>query len=324
MSVRATLAGVRSFIWARPQTGEEVGGTSARYSYAVWLRHIVNAFQRGLQVPPETVVELGPGGSLGVGIAALLCGSSTYHALDTVPYVSAQDTQLLDELVELFRARADIPDESEFPDLEPHLDSHQFPDRVFPEQFLTKCLLPQRIGTLRRALQDIGKACACGHEQICVRYSAPWNTAEAVPARSVDLIMSQAALEHVEDLRGTYAAMGRWLKRDGFATHQIDFRCHHTAKKWNGHWAFSDLHWRIIKGKRPYLINRQSVSTHIAYAVTAGLEPLASTLVFDDQGIRRHQLARRFRDLTEEDLKTSGAFLVFRKRCETSLALNWP
>jgi hypothetical protein len=125
--------------------------------------------------------------------------------------------------------------------------------------------------------------------------------------------MSQATLEHVEDLPGTYAAMGRWLKPGGFATHQVDFRCHHTAKEWNGHWAYSDLHWRIIKGKRPYLINRQSVSTHIAHAVTAGLEQVASTPVLDGQGIRRRQLARRFRDLTEEDLKTSGTFLVFRK-----------
>ena len=46
-------------------------------------------------------------------------------------------------------------------------------------------------------------------------------------------------------------------------SHQIDFTSHGVTEKWNGHRAYSDLLWKIIVGKRKYLINREPVSTHI-------------------------------------------------------------
>lgn len=42
---------------------------SARYCYAVWLRHFVIANKDGILLsPPKVVVELGPGDSIGIAI----------------------------------------------------------------------------------------------------------------------------------------------------------------------------------------------------------------------------------------------------------------
>ena len=67
------------------------GGTSsARYCYSVWLRHLIRAGETGLSTQPKVVAELGPGDSLGIGLAALVSGSSLYYALDIVPYAATQ------------------------------------------------------------------------------------------------------------------------------------------------------------------------------------------------------------------------------------------
>src|SRR5688572_12920493 len=83
---------------------------SARYCYAVWLRHLVFAHRHGFNVPPRRVVELGPGASLGVGLAALIAGTDTYYACDVVRQADTDRTlELFDEIVALFRRREPIP-----------------------------------------------------------------------------------------------------------------------------------------------------------------------------------------------------------------------
>src|SRR5689334_3926898 len=51
------------------------GSSSARYCYSVWLRHLSMAARLGLNTDPKDVAELGPGHSIGVGLAALLSGA---------------------------------------------------------------------------------------------------------------------------------------------------------------------------------------------------------------------------------------------------------
>ena len=96
-----------------------------RYCYSVWLRHLTLARKHGLSAPLQTVAELGPGDSLGMGLAALLSGADRYYAFDIVRYaVSERNLEVLDALVELFRSRAPIPDASEFPMVKPVLDDY--------------------------------------------------------------------------------------------------------------------------------------------------------------------------------------------------------
>lgn len=73
------------------------GGTcSARYCYAVWLRHLVLAAEHGLlDRPPRRVVEIGPGDSLGTGIAAITDAGLTVACSLATPMPSAIDRREL-------------------------------------------------------------------------------------------------------------------------------------------------------------------------------------------------------------------------------------
>lgn len=90
---------------------------SGRYCYSVWLRHLIKARQNGLvDRSPHTVVELGPGSSLGAGLAALLSGTARLCSLDAVQVAKPSVVlQVFEELTGLFRDGERIPDDNEFP-----------------------------------------------------------------------------------------------------------------------------------------------------------------------------------------------------------------
>jgi len=117
-------------------------------------------------------------------------------------------------------------------------------------------------------------------------------------------------LEHVVDLPAVYAAMRRWLKPDGLMSHQIDYRCHGKADLWNGHWGYSDLTWRVVVGRRPYLLNRLWHAEQMRLLHEAGFKLLSETREADPNGILRGSLAPRFRAMSDADLSTCGAFIL--------------
>ena len=282
-----------------------VGSTaSARYCYAVWLRHLIHARNCGLSGNPETVAELGPGGSIGCGLAALLSGCSRYYALDAVNKVSIDENlRVFDELVELFLRRSSIPDDQEFPEIHPSLETNEFPSTVLGEELLGKALE-------RRRIQQIRDSISAGE---MITYRAPWSDPASIPEGSVDLIYSQAVLEHVDDLPEVYRCMHVWLRPGGYASHTIDFRSHGMSHAWNGHWACSDLLWKVIRGRRPYLINREPCSTHIDLLIENGFTVAAKIPRSTASAIQRSDLSRRFVGMRDSDLVTSGVFVVGAK-----------
>lgn len=284
------------------------GSDSARYCYSVWLRHLVLAQQHGLDDNPQVIVELGPGDSLGLGLAALLSGSARYLAVDVVDFVETErNLQVLNELVELFQRRSDIPDASEFPRVKPQLDQYDFPKHILTETRLGQSLAPARLQRIRECLLDTM------NKDSMIQYRAPWSNVDLVEHGSADLICSQAVLEHVDDLSCLYEFMKCWLKEGGYLSHQIDFKCHGTAKDWNGHWTHSDILWKLIRGNRPYLINREPFSTHLSLLERNGFELVYKQLVPLESHLSRESLLSKFEHLSEEDLRTSGAYYLAQK-----------
>lgn len=282
------------------------GGTdSARYCYSVWLRHLVVASRHGLNGVPARVAELGPGDSLGIGLAALLSGAESYSALDAIRHANlSRNLLVFDELIELFRARQPIPDAVEFPAIEPVLDSWSFPDDIVSAQCLERSLAPDRLTALRAAIEDPDSS------QGPVQYIAPWNDENVIKRASVDLIFSQAVLEHVADLPRTYAALSSWLRPGGLMTCQIDFKCHGTAPTWDGHWSYGALMWRLIRGAKPFLLNREPISTHRRLLAESGFDIRCQIKAEQEPCLPQTKLSLRFRRLTDEDRRTSGVFFV--------------
>lgn len=305
MKLRPLIYGLASLIPGVERLGQRTGGTdSARYCYSVWLRHLVMAKRNGLNAHPEVVAELGPGDSLGIGVAALLSGCERYFAFDLVEFANQKrNLQVFSELIRLFQERAPIPDEAEFPKVKPVLSSYAFPSDILDENRLEQALAKPRLERIRRSLEEIN-----GVDSL-VQYRAPWQRTNALESNSVDMIFSQAVLEHIDDLGGTYEAMRAWLKPTGFVSHQIDFKCHGTATEWNGHFRYGDFMWRIIRGRRPYLLNRAPHSTHVGALAKHGYEIVCNQTIRAPSRLQRHELAPKFRGLSEDDLTTSGAFI---------------
>lgn len=270
------------------------------------------AYKNNLSTQPNVVAELGPGDSLGIGSAALITGANKYYALDIVEYASSKrNIEIFDELVELFMKREKIPNESEFPRLTPYLESYEFPSHILTDELLNESLKKSRIASIRSAVSNLnGK----NNNNIQILYFVPWYDSKVIKEGSVDMVYSQAVLEHIDDLAHTYEALYRWLKPSGFMSHQIDFRCHKTAKEWNGHWAYSDLIWKLIRGKRPYFLNRHPHSTYLALLRKYGFEVICDIKDRDTSGIQRQHLASRSKNMSDDDLTICDALIQAVKK----------
>lgn len=311
IQIRAFIKGIASCI---PGIGlmrrHEGGGANyARYCYSVWLRHLKMVHAHGLPTVPGVVAELGPGDSLGIGIAALLSGAKTYHAFDVVHFIRREkNLGLYEEILDLLRKRSSVPDDREFPEVFPRVDSYAFPAWLDNDN-MAFAQSPERLAAVRAALS--GKSCS----NALISYSVPWNDQSLINESSVDLILSQAVLEHVDNIDQAYAAMFRWLKPGGFISHEIDFKSHGTSRQWYGHWCFGDRAWRIVRGNRPYFLNRQPLSFHLRCIKNAGL-----TISYVQRQTNpvdfKEYLARPFSELDNYDLETSSAYVIARKEIQ--------
>jgi hypothetical protein len=265
------------------------------------LRHLVMAASLGLNRDPKHIAELGPGASIGAGLAALLCGAERYSALDLVRHANpVSNVVIFDELVEMFRARADLP---EIPDVWPQLDDYRFPSHILDEARMQRALHPNRVARLRDAVLG-------DDPSGLIRYFVPWDEASVLERGSQDLVFSQAVLEHIDSLPETYCAMRAWLKPTGYISHEIDFKSHGYAETWDGHWRYGDLRWALLRGPDAWCINRQPYSEHVRLLMQAGFRVLAARPVQRHPSYARRRLARRFRAMPEADRSISGAYIV--------------
>ncbi len=218
---------------------------SAAYCRGIWQFHLAHSRRVTDGKLPTVVAELGPGATLGACIAALLDGVQDAVALDAAQY-AARDANL--------RVLEDLA------------ASH-------PE--------PVDLVALRVAVAAAGEAT----RETRLRYCAPWSDPAVCAANSVDFIFSHSVLEHVDDPAAAYAACYRWLRPGGLMSHKIDHSSHAITRSWNGHYAIPAGLWRVIFGRKPYLLNRWAPRQHLAAMEQAGFQIMpATTFVVDDNG----------------------------------------
>jgi len=148
------------------------------------------SYQNGLCTrPPSRVAELGPGDSIGIGLAALLSGANHYYGLDALPLANLnRNAGVFEELIDLFRARAAIPGDDEFPGVKPKLRSYDFPAR---------CYRSRTNGASSESGDRLKTLSSGFHDPVCRSW---WNP-EVIERGVVDMIFSQAVLEHVDGSR---------------------------------------------------------------------------------------------------------------------------
>ena len=278
----------------------------ARYFYSVWLRHLVCVSAIRPNFSFNVVAELGPGDALGIGICALLSGAKRYIGLDRIAFgLRADNLSLLNELTELFKRREPIPDDEEFPGVYPQLHDYSFPHYILTDELLEQGLSSANIERLKKVLLNSD----LGHESI-LGYSAPWDSKELIASNTVDLLLSQAVLEHVDEIEGAYRAMGDWLKTSGVMSHRIDYTCHGITRDWYGHWTISANLWTIVRGKRAYLINRFTHSRHINAMKKSNLKVVSCLPTVNEVGAPEVDVRVPYEPT---DLCIRGAYIVAEK-----------
>jgi len=170
----------------RRRHGRRKGGSqSARYCDAVWFRHLAAISES--RFPPRTRSRYSPGSSLGLGLAALLCGASRYTALDVVAHANLDTNEtVLDDLVSLLEDDAPVPNQDEFPRVVPRLDSLRLPSDILKGiGAISLDGVRARVEQLRFSLKHPG------HADSLIEYRVPSHDARCIRPQSVDFLFSQ-------------------------------------------------------------------------------------------------------------------------------------
>ena len=259
------------------------GGTnSPEYCYSVWHRNSKVLRDVGFDPAGVNMVELGPGDTIGVGLTALLYGVRLYTGLDILPYCRSFDpVRFFDEICKI--AAAD-PVETRRPTLSS--------------------------AEIRSIRTDLARGLT---NSKIIRYVAPW-TATSISKESAELVHSMGALQYVDRLEETYQAMFSWLRPGGYGFHFVDCSAHYLSPFWNGHWAYSDLEWRLVRGRRGEVtLNRLPFGAHVKIARETGFEVLLRNPVCAAPALPRESLAARFRTMDDSDSSTCRGDIVLRK-----------
>lgn len=284
------------------------GGTfSSKYCYSVWLRHLIHLFHKGLLTDLKQIkriAEIGPGDSLGIGIAGLLTGASEYYAFDVIEHANLdKNWQIAEELATFFKERSEIPHRGrQFSNTKPVLDNYEFPREILGGRNIEETQLSAKLEHIKKAL--LGQT-----SKVMIKYIVPWYEKKYDLHGKIDLIYSQAVMEHVDDLEHAYSTMYEWLKPGGIISHQIDFKAHEMTKEWNGHWYINQGLWNILLHGRKYSINRLPLSAHLKEIEKAGFSikniiPFKQENPFEGKKPRINKCT-----FTDEDMVTSSALV---------------
>jgi SAM-dependent methyltransferase len=298
---------LRAF-WAPPSL-ETSDIATADYCYAVWLKHLtLLQAETGIGIP-NTVLELGPGNTIGVGAAALLSGAERYIGVDAAPLASkVPNVAIVSEIADMIGNGA-APSLKGWPSLDHLLDGNGLPSWLNEAEKLPRVALLTRVDQIIAAMR-----CAFSLEPSqLVTYYAPLSDPNDVPESSVDLVISHSVLEHVDDLEDLLAATFRWLKPGGYSSHQFDLMSHGIVSEWDGHRAFDTMAWKLVIGARPYIINRLPYSCFIEAFERAGFLVISARRLIMEPTLLRRELRGTWRDFSEEEVRTAGGFIQVQK-----------
>jgi SAM-dependent methyltransferase len=273
------------------QTGRGSAAEEAPIDIAGYFRDCVAAYFEHLRVPPadipayldeKVILEYGPGDLPGVAALMVAKGARKVFCVDRFPLVNLSPKNA--------RVVADL---------------------------LAACTEPER-ARLRACLANPDDP-AAGFAPDRIEYLVrPSGLSGLVSA--VDLVVSRAVLEHVDDLDATFEDMIRAMRPGATAIHQVDLRSHGLHKSHRLDFlAWSPSLWKWMYSEKG-VPNRWRVDTYRRIVASLPVEVLECTptaLASADEvsGIRA-LLASPFDSVSDADLTWLGFWLIMRKREE--------
>ncbi|WP_033960045.1 class I SAM-dependent methyltransferase [Psychroserpens jangbogonensis] len=279
----------------------DTAGSNSLYCYGIWMKHL-KYWSLLNNKTPEVVVEIGPGNSLGVGLAALISGSETLYALERTQFWNTEtNIRVFDELVALFKTEKKTK-KINIESVRTVDEELGFPSDILTKVYLSQCLNTERLKKIRKELSDPSNP-----NNAHIHSVIPWESIDAIEDNKVDYIFSHTVLQHIDDLPNTYKAMNKWLKNGGCISHKIDFKSMNTTKLWNQHWTLNDAEWQIVTGGTN-LINREPLSSHLKFLEINGFEIIQEIKDSSDNELSAEDLSDKFKQLNISDLTTSGYY----------------
>ena len=240
---------------------------------------------------------------------ALLLGSERYYAFDVVRFANVKkNLQIFNQLINLLRKRERVPDHKEFPKVNPFLNSYDFPHEIYSNDFLDFCLNKERIKKIEYSILNQNDK-----DSLIYYYNDKDIFNNKLERDTIDLIFSQATMEHVDDISFHYESMQKLLKKEGLISHSIDFRCHGYASNWDKHWEYSDLYWKLLRGKRPYLINRMPLSKHLNLIKANNFKILENQIIKLNSNIVDKNKYKKLKDFKDYDFTASVSYILGEK-----------
>ncbi len=221
---------------------------NAEFCYALWLSSVRKFEEHRIITTFNRLGEIGTGGSLGVGICALLSGCNLFYALEIEQeFDIEQNLNLLEKLIKLFREKEPI---NIYSQLNIKTDNYNFPSDIIVPNFLNDDFIKQ-------IRADIESDFKTNNRIVIVQ---DWERSKSL---QLELIISRAVMEHVFSPSNVYKACFNHISPQGFMLHDIEFHSHGLSAKPNGHLDIPPFLWKIIFGKRKYFLNRFTMKEHL-------------------------------------------------------------
>lgn len=247
-----------AFILNRKKSTSKHSGTQAEFCYTLWLSILVFLKENGIQANFKEIGEIGSGGSLGVGICALLSGCDKYTALEVdAIFNTDQNLKLLDEIILLFRNKTRIS--NKYSQLNLKITNYEYPENSIQPLFLQENRITEIKNEIINGFRNSNR----------ITIVTNW---ELKPSLNLDFIFSRAVIEHVKAPDIVYKGISNHLKKSAFMFHDIEFHSHGITTTKNGHNAIPDYIWTIIFGKRSYFLNRWQIKDHYTSINNNGFE----------------------------------------------------
>jgi hypothetical protein len=314
--IKQLVFGVISFVPFANKLYKRVIGESSysnsnsRFCYSMWLRILVTMHESKLETRLTNIAEIGNSSSLGVGLAALLTGVETYTSLEVIKSGNiVKNLKMFEELIKLFRAKEDIPDDKVFSRINLQLADYKFPTNILTDKRMSVLLSEERLNNIRNSIQNIGQN---NNTDIISAY-IPWELSINHLVESMDLIISRAVMEHIDDYEDIYYKLNLCLKANGIMLHDVEYHHHGIGRHWNSHWEYSSFIWNLIKGKRLFITNRTTHSMQCESLKRTGFQILLEKRIIRTTRIQSKCLTKEFRDISDIDLNTYGGWFLVSK-----------